>query len=85
MSIKASMGKLKLNFSFPDLVETHVRGNAMKLLPVQPEHLDFVRSMPFHHKDPFDRLLIAQSLAENMPLLSRDQAFDEYAGLQRIW
>lgn len=81
MSIKASMGKLKLNFSFPDLVETHVIGNAMKLLPVQPEHLDFVRSMSFHHKDPFDRLLIAQSLAEKMPILSRDQAFDNYAGL----
>ncbi len=39
MSIKASLGKLKLNLSFPDMVETHVIGNAMKLLPVLPEHL----------------------------------------------
>ena len=85
MSIKASLGKLKLNLSFPDMVKEHVSGNSMKLLHISSEHLDVVRSLPFHHKDPFDRLLIAQSLSENILVLSRDQAFDDYAGVQRSW
>lgn len=85
MSIKASLGKLKLKLTFPDMVRDHVGGNAMKLLHISPEHLDIVRSLPFHHKDPFDRLIIAQSRTENIPVLSRDEVFDEYAGIQRIW
>lgn len=85
MSIKASLGKLKLNLSFPDMVREHISGNSMKLLHISPEHLDIVRTLPFHHKDPFDRLLIAQSLSENMLVLSRDQVFDDYVGMQRVW
>ena len=85
MSIKASLGKLRLKLTFPDMVRDHVGGNAMKLLHISPEHLDIVRSLPFHHKDPFDRLIIAQSRTENIPILSRDEVFDEYAGIQRIW
>jgi PIN domain nuclease of toxin-antitoxin system len=85
MSIKASLGKLKLKLTFSDVVRDHVGGNAMKLLHISPEHLDIVRSLPFHHKDPFDRLIIAQSRTENIPVLSRDEVFDECAGMQRIW
>jgi PIN domain nuclease of toxin-antitoxin system len=85
MSIKASLGKLKLNLSFPDMVREHISGNSMKLLHISPDHLDIVRTLPFHHKDPFDRLLIAQSLSKNILVLSRDQVFDDYAGMQRIW
>ncbi len=57
----------------------------MTLLDIKPEHLDIVRSLPFHHKDPSDRLIIAQSQQENIPVLSRDQVFDDYADVQRIW
>ena len=85
MSIKASIGKLRLNLTFPEIVSSHVNDNAIKLLHIRPEHLDIVRSLPFHHKDPFDRLIIAQSLSENIPVLSRDEIFDDYANLQRIW
>ncbi len=57
----------------------------MELLHIGPEHLEIVRSLPFHHKDPFDRMIIAQSQSENIPVPSRDEVFDEYAGIQRIW
>jgi PIN domain nuclease of toxin-antitoxin system len=40
--------------------------------------------MPFHHRDPFDRVIVAQALVENLPIVGRDQAFDSY-GVQRIW
>jgi len=85
MSIKASIGRMRLNTTFPNMVRDHVRGNAMDLLPIRPEHLEFVRSLPFHHKDPFDRLIIAQSQSESLPILSRDHMFDDYEGIQRIW
>jgi PIN domain nuclease of toxin-antitoxin system len=85
MSIKTSIGKLRLNITFQEMVRDHINGNAMNLLPISPEHLDILRSLAFHHKDPFDRLIIAQSQSENIPVLSRDEVFDNYAGMQRIW
>ncbi|MFH0998849.1 MAG: type II toxin-antitoxin system VapC family toxin [Pseudomonadota bacterium] len=85
MSIKASIGKLRLNITFQEMVRDHINGNAMNLLSISPEHLDILRSLAFHHKDPFDRLIIAQSQSENIPVLSRDEVFDDYAGIQRIW
>lgn len=85
MSIKVSIGKLRLKLTFPEMVRDHIEGNAMKLLHIRPEHLDIVRLLPFHHKDPFDRLIISQSRSENIPLLSRDELFDDYTGIRRIW
>ncbi len=85
ISIKASIGKLRLNLTFPDMVRTHINDNLIMLLHIKPEHLEIVRSLPFHHKDPFDRLIIAQSQLENMPVLSRDKMFGEYVGVQHIW
>lgn len=85
MSIKASIGKLRLDITFSEMVSSHIRDNAINLLHIMPEHLDILKSLPFHHKDPFDRLIIAQSLLENMPVLSRDETFDDYVNVQRIW
>jgi PIN domain nuclease of toxin-antitoxin system len=85
MSIKASIGRLRLNTTFPNMVKDHVIGNAMDLLSVRPEHLEIVRSLAFHHKDPFDRLIIAQSQSENLPVFSRNPVFDDYEGVRRIW
>ncbi len=69
---------------FTKLVAEHVYGNAIMLVCIAPEHLDVLRTLPFYHKDPFDRLLIAQGLSENIPILSRDEVFDDY-GIQRFW
>ena len=84
MAIKASLGRLTLTLSFTDLVAEHVHGNAIELFEILPRHLDVLTTLPFHHKDPFDRMIIAQSQAENIPILSRDSAFDDYA-IRRLW
>jgi len=84
MSIKNSLGKLKLPLPFTKLVAEQVYGNAIKLLHITPEHLDALRTLPYYHKDPFDRLVIAQCMAEDIKILSRDKAFDDYEIL-RFW
>ena len=84
IAIKVSLGRLELSLSLPDLVARHVEGNAIGLLAIGVSHLDLVSKLPFLHKDPFDRLIAAQSLAEGVPLLSEDPAFDGY-GVSRIW
>jgi PIN domain nuclease of toxin-antitoxin system len=54
------------------------------MLPIEVRHTAYMISLPFHHKDPFDRLLAAQSLADGLALVSADTAFDAY-GVVRIW
>ncbi len=78
MSIKVSIGKLELGMALTELVKREVYGNAIELLEIQPEHLDELAKLPFHHKDPFDRLIIAQSLAESIPVITKDGAFKTY-------
>jgi PIN domain nuclease of toxin-antitoxin system len=58
--------------------------NGIELLPIKLDHIAVVSSLPLHHRDPFDRLLIAQSVGENIPLLSADEIFDAYP-IQRVW
>ena len=84
MAIKASLGRLTLTLSCTDLVAEHVHGNAIELFEILPHHLDILTTLPFYHKDPFDRMIIAQGQAENIPILSRDSAFDDYA-IRRLW
>ncbi len=67
MAIKASLGRLTLRLSFTDLVSNQVLGNEIQLLPIRPAHLDVQKNLSFHHRDPFDRLIIAQSIAEGSP------------------
>lgn len=78
ISIKISLNKLALQMSFTDLVSQQVYGNAIELLAIQAAHLDELAQIPFHHKDPFDRLIIAQSIVENMAVISKDTAFTRY-------
>ncbi len=79
IAIKNSIGKLALKGNIADLVPTQVI-----LLPIKPEHIYHIEQIPFHHKDPFDRLIASQSIIENIPLLSGDEIFDSY-GVQRIF
>ncbi|MBY0587908.1 type II toxin-antitoxin system VapC family toxin [bacterium] len=55
-----------------------------ELLPMEPKHIVHVVTLPFHRCDPFDRMLIAQAMAEGIPVISSDTAFDAY-GIKRIW
>ena len=84
MAIKTSLGKLDVPLPFTRLVRTHVTGNAIDVLSIEPEHLDVQRQMPFHHHEPFDRLILAQAVAEDIPVISRDDAFAEYP-VRVIW
>ena len=84
MAIKVSIGKLEHKISFTELVEGPIKENAINLLPIHASHLDTLKILPFHHRDPFDRLIIAQSIVEDIPILSRDSTFDDYP-TERKW
>ena len=58
--------------------------NDIDVLPITVAHLVTVSTLPLHHRDPFDRLLIAQAMVEQMPMVSADPAFDAYP-VQRLW
>lgn len=80
ISIKAKLGKMSvpLGMSFVQL-EHHLRALDFQMLEVKTQHLDVLNTLPLHHRDPFDRLLIAQAIFENATLVSDDQFFSQYA------
>lgn len=83
MAIKLSLGKLKLAKTFEEFLIECIDDNGFEILPIKRAHSLKLVSMEFHHRDPFDRMIAAQSLTEGMPLLSVDAVFDAY-GVQRI-
>lgn len=84
MAIKISLGKLQLDVTIEVFAESQLR-NAYQLLPVNLVHVVEVAKLPLHHRDPFDRMLIAQALSENLTILTADENFKKYRGLKRIW
>ena len=84
IAIKVSHKKLDLFATFDDFMRRGIAGNDFEILPIEPKHAAIVATLPLHHKDPFDRLLIAQALAEAIPLVSTDSAIDPYS-VQRLW
>lgn len=84
VTIKASLGRLVVPMPPSALIRDHVWANAIVLLAVIPEHLDVLHGLPYHHKDPFDRLMIAQAFQEGMVLLTKDQALSAY-DVQVAW
>jgi len=79
MSIKFNLGKLMLDPNYEEFVEREVTTTSIELLNIELEHLRINATLLFHHRDPFDRLIIAQSMAEDIPIVSVDSAFDKYA------
>jgi PIN domain nuclease of toxin-antitoxin system len=84
LAIKVSTGKLTLDPRLEVFIPRRLDTTVSDLLPATLEHLAMVARLPFHHRDPFDRLLIAQSLVEGVPIVSSDAVFDTY-GVVRIW
>ena len=84
IAIKVSIGKLILNQPYEDFMDACVNKYGFTILPVEPKHTARVIGLPFHHTDPFDRLLVAQALVENIPIISNDPALDAY-GIKRLW
>ena len=84
IAIKISIGKLVLDRPLPDLWPESLLLNAFEALNVTAAHIFELASLPLHHRDPFDRLIIAQARAENLQIVSGDTAFDAYE-VERIW
>ena len=84
IAIKISLGKYRLEGDFEQFMEEQIARNQLTILPISTKHASVTASLPFHHRDPFDRLLIAQAITEQVPLLSADKAFDAYP-VRRIW
>lgn len=83
MAIKASLGRLRLPTTVAAYMTEKV-GQGYRVMPVSGAHAASVESLPWHHRDPFDRLLAAQVLAEGCPLVTRDRIFRKY-GIDVIW
>ena len=84
MQIKMSIGKLKLPVSLREAVQKAVTEIGLEILPLLIDPIYRLETLPFHHRDPFDRLLIAQALHERIPIISSESTFDNYK-VERIW
>ena len=84
IAIKTSLGKLTLRKPLEEFLPEQLAANRFTLLNLAVEHAIRVARLPLHHRDPFDRMLVAQCLAENLPLVSSDDALDAY-GIKRLW
>lgn len=84
IAIKISLGKYALPAPFGAFWIEQLRTNNFAILPISVNHAERVAELPFHHRDPFDPLILAQSIAENFPIVSSDTLFDLY-GVDRVW
>ena len=78
IAVKLSLGKLKLPRAFGEVFPQQLEINGFESLPISCAHLNQLVLLPFHHRDPFDRLLVAQALADDMTLITRDPEFVKY-------
>jgi PIN domain nuclease of toxin-antitoxin system len=84
MAIKSSLGKLILAKPVERFVSEQITANGFSLLNIELRHAAKVEKLPFHHRDPFDRLLIAQAVTEKLTIVSADSGLSEY-GVKVIW
>lgn len=81
---KVQIGKLSLPEPVGPFVTSRLASNGVQVLPVTLDHVLRIESLALHHRDPFDRILIAQSLEENLPLITSDPVFEKYP-VKLIW
>jgi PIN domain nuclease of toxin-antitoxin system len=84
MAIKESKGLLNLSLPLHEYIAQKLSLEDFNLLNINLDHLSQIVTLPFYHKDPFDRLLIAQAIMEGIPILSKDYKFDAYS-INRLW
>ena len=84
IAIKTSLGKLILSATFDELIPAQLKLNGIELLNINVDHISTLSTLAFHHRDPFDRLLIAQAMVEQMPIVSGDPVLDAYS-VHRLW
>jgi PIN domain nuclease of toxin-antitoxin system len=84
MAVKLSLGKLRLPGAIERFIPEQLSANAFRQLEISFRHVARLARLPFHHRDPFDRLLAAQALEEGCAIVSADMSFRKY-GVKRIW
>lgn len=84
IAIKISLRKYKIDSDFATFFDQQISENDFSILPIATSHAAMVANLPFHHRDPFDRLLAAQAIVEQVPIISIDNVYDLY-GVPRIW
>lgn len=84
IQIKVQLGKLNLDISLSEIVKDQTKINDVQILPMKLSHIWTLDTLPYYHKDPFDRLLISQAITENLIILGVDSVFDAYP-VQKIW
>ncbi len=87
ISIKTALGKLTIKGNYESVIDD-VTDNSIQILPVNFAHTVEQNRLPFHHRDPFDRIIVSQAMVENMNFISADAIFDDYLKgfpVKRIW
>ena len=84
LAIKVGLGRYNLAESDENFIQHAIFDNGFIILPVEPKHTAVLVSLPLHHKDPFDRLMVAQVMVEGIPLVSADSTLDLYP-ITRLW
>ena len=84
IAIKTSIGKWQLNQPYERFVDIALNQYRFQVLPILPTHTALLIGLPFHHRDPFDRMLVAQAMVEGIPIVGNDRALDAY-GISRLW
>jgi PIN domain nuclease of toxin-antitoxin system len=84
IAIKVGRNKLRLAEPYDVFMPREIRQNGFDILPIELAHTSVVATLPYYHRDPFDRLLIAQAMVEQIAIVSIDPAFDAYA-VSRLW
>ncbi|HEY3378556.1 MAG TPA: type II toxin-antitoxin system VapC family toxin, partial [Armatimonadota bacterium] len=84
LAIKVSIGKIDLGQPIESFVVDQIQGNGIDIFNINIGHVVLVSQLPFHHRDPFDRLIIAQAMADKLPVVSADSTFDHYS-IARLW
>ncbi len=84
IGIKVSIGKMNLTQPLKTFITAHTSTNRIQILSIELDEIEVISQMLLHHKDPFDRLLVAQSIVHGMPIISSDPKFDPY-GVNRVW
>lgn len=84
MAIKISLGKLEMPSPFEKFINIQLHENSIILLDIKTQHTAVVVTLPFHHRDPFDRMIIAQAQSEGLTIISKDEVFDTYE-VKRRW
>jgi PIN domain nuclease of toxin-antitoxin system len=84
IAIKVSIGKLTLHQPYENFIDVCLNKYGFAIVPIEPKRTAALTTLPFHHKDPFDRLLVAQARVEGIPIISGDPVLDSYP-IKRFW